>query len=140
MMFSTGQTIPYLPRRGEHRPNPNAHNPVTTTVRTEHVLFEKQSRQVKRSSQMHRGWGPLLTWHSPDFFFRCDEMPVFGAVFLADSNLEKKTCFFGGTNLLVPALVPGRRAWKFSWTRRSWAQPKFSRRSCGHILRCDRRL
>ena len=72
MMFSTGQTIPYLPRRGEHHPNPSAHNPVTTTVRTEHVLFEKQSRQVKRSSQMHRGWGPLLTWHSPDFFFRCD--------------------------------------------------------------------
>ena len=35
-------------------------------------------------------------------------MPVFLAVFLADSNLEKNTCFLGETNLLVPALAAAR--------------------------------
>ena len=32
-------------------------------------------------------------------------MPVFLAVFLADSNLEKNTCFLGETNLLLMQLT-----------------------------------
>ena len=63
MMFSTGQTIPYLPRRGEHHPNPSAHNPVTIgLVRYELNTFYLKSNPGSRSSEvrkMHRSWGPL---------------------------------------------------------------------------------
>ena len=124
-MFSTGQTIPYLPRRGEHHPNPSAHNPVTilaytSTVRTEHVLFEKQSRQqVKRScSQNAPKLGPTVA----------------GVAAGAAAGAE-----VGG---VADVAVAASSAASPKFSRRTPAQPKFSRRSCprGHILRCDRRL
>ena len=120
MVFSTGQTIPYLPRRGEHHPNSNAHSPGTIyTVRTEHVLFEKQSRQqVKRSSQNAPKLGPTVA----------------GVAAGAAAGAA-----VGG---VADVAVAASSAASPKFSRRTPAQPKFSRRSCprGHILRCDRRL
>ena len=117
-MFSTGQTIPYLPRRGEHHPNPSA--PVNILVRYELNMFYLKSNPGSRSSEVQNA-------------------PKLGPTVAGVAAGAAAGAAVGG---VADVAAAASSAASPNFSRRAPAHPKFSRRSCprGHILRCDRRL